>query len=60
MPGKPSEEPTNATESMVEVAAQAMWDAEGGDTHLTWDVLSDRTQQHWRRRARTALEAARC
>jgi hypothetical protein len=36
-----------------------MWNAEGGDYHLEWAVLSDRTQMHWRRRARAALQSFR-
>jgi hypothetical protein len=43
--------------TMIERAAVAMWDAEGGDTRLTWGVLSDRSKEGWRRRATAALRA---
>jgi hypothetical protein len=44
----------------VERAAEAMWNAEGGDhPHLTWAGLSDQSQTHWRRRARVALQSFR-
>jgi hypothetical protein len=41
----------------VERAAEAMWNAEGGDHHLTWAGMSARSQAHWRRRARVAMQS---
>ena len=43
--------------TVIERAAVAMWEAEGGDTRLTWSVLSDRSRHGWRRRATAALQA---
>jgi hypothetical protein len=43
----------------IEAAAEAMWEAEGGDTILTWERLSHRAKQQWRRRAKAALTAHR-
>lgn len=61
MPSNSHTEPDVTNEPVVDVAAKAMWHAEGADhEHLTWDGLSERSKQHWRRRARVALEAAKC
>jgi len=42
---------------MIECAAVAMWEAEGGDKRLIWSVLSERSRHGWRRRATAALRA---
>jgi hypothetical protein len=39
----------------IELAAEAMWNAEGGDHTLAWEHLSVQAKRHWRRRARVAL-----
>jgi hypothetical protein len=61
MPSTSPNEPDTPADDTVDAAAKAMWDAEGGDhPHLTWELLSERSKQHWRRRARAALQAANC
>jgi hypothetical protein len=60
MPDRPdTTRPRRADDrEVIERAAEAMWDAEGGDhRHLSWETLSDHTQANWRRRATVAYRS---
>jgi|tagenome__1003787_1003787.scaffolds.fasta_scaffold20987170_4 hypothetical protein len=60
MPARPDRgSPTPADDpAVVEVAAEAMWNAEGGDhKRFPWERLSEPSRKNWRRRAHAALSS---